>query len=99
VWVGTATATEEGTATLTFTVPADTPAGMHHLEMRGITSGHVATSPTFEVLAAAAVPVSGTLPYTGGDVLPLGIAAVVMFALGAVVVLGTRRRTATVSEG
>ena len=93
-WVGTTVATEEGTASLTFVVPLDTPAGFHHLEMRGITSSHVASSPQFEVLASAVTP-SGSLPYTGGDVLPLAGMAVLLLGAGAVVVLTTRRtRTA-----
>jgi hypothetical protein len=102
VWVGTTTATAEGTASLTFTVPLDTPAGLHHVEMKGITSGHVATSPTFQVSAAAAasaVPVSGTLPYTGGDPLPLGVAAVLLLGIGTALAVGTRRRLATSAEG
>jgi hypothetical protein len=93
-WVGTATATEEGTVSYTFTLPADLEAGSHHVELRGVTSGHVATSPSFTVLAATAVPVSGTLPYTGATVQPALIALVLLLGGTALALVGRQRRRA-----
>ncbi|WP_166996681.1 ExeM/NucH family extracellular endonuclease [Paramicrobacterium fandaimingii] len=85
---GYVTASDDGTVTVT--VPADAPLGEHRV---------VVVSETGEVLGWQAVTVteagataSGDLPWTGTEALPLLIVALLLMALGGVVLVARRRR-------
>jgi len=81
-------ATSDGTVVVTFTVPKDLPAGLHHVILTGLTSGHTATV-AFTVTAALP-PVLG---YTGGTVDPAsGMIGLSIVLLGLVVFLAARRK-------
>ena len=97
-WVGTTVAASDGSVSFTFALPYDLPAGQHHVELRGITSGVVLSSAAFTVSGSAATPVrsaSGALPYTGADSLAAGAAGAALLAAGAGLAVAARRRTRT----
>ncbi len=56
VAVGTATAGADGTAKVTFTVPAALATGSHTVQLTGLSSGLTASSPAFTVTVAVASP-------------------------------------------
>jgi LPXTG-motif cell wall-anchored protein len=73
---------------VTFTVPKDLPAGLYHVILTGLTSGHTATV-AFTVTAA----VPPVLGYTGDTVDPAsGIIGMSIVLLGLVLVMGVRAR-------
>jgi LPXTG-motif cell wall-anchored protein len=95
-WVGTALAGADGTVTHTFTLPVDLEPGRHHVELIGVSSGLVAATPEFTVVAAGtAAPVasSGTLPYTGSDTTGVLWAGGALLLSGAVLASAAVRRT------
>jgi hypothetical protein len=86
--LGIFNATSQGTVVVTFTVPKDLPAGLHHVILTGLTSGHTATV-AFTVTAA----VPPVLGYTGDTVDPAsGIIGMSIVLLGLVLVMGVRAR-------
>jgi LPXTG-motif cell wall-anchored protein len=96
VVLGVVVAGADGKATATKTIPASTPAGTHHIELVGVTSGRKVVSPAITVLAAAS-PAAGTggaaLPRTGGQASPLVLTGLLL-AGGGVVVTARSRRSA-----
>jgi len=87
-----------GAVQATITIPTNAPAGEHRLELRGISSGLSAFSPTFRVVGSGSGVGSSTgrLSRTGSDSgTPLRVAAVLLLAGGGLVVLARRRRTTT----
>jgi hypothetical protein len=83
--VGVAPANETGVVTFTWTIPADTPLGMHTIVLTGAQSG--AVSATFEVIDEV-----GGLAFTGTDIANL-IFELPVLAIGlGVLLLGIRRR-------
>lgn len=93
VVLGTFTADAAGVVTATFTLPAGTAAGEHHLVFEGDEGTHFVTALT---VAAAAAPVaSGSeLAYTGADIAVPLVGGIVLVAAGAgAVVVGRRRKT------
>jgi LPXTG-motif cell wall-anchored protein len=98
VTLGTATADSNGTATGTFTIPANTPVGTHTVTAQGVDpagNARVVTSGSFTVVAAAAVN-NGAPARTGAsNTVPLTSAgAGLVLAGGALVVVAQRRRSA-----
>lgn len=92
VWVTTAVADADGAVTTTFTVPLDTPAGIHQVELRGISSGESVFSADFTVTAAP-LPAStstGVLPQTGADG-RIALVGLVLLAAGLTLVVIERR--------
>lgn len=86
--LGIFTATSHGVVVVTFTVPKDLPAGLHHVILTGLTSGHT-TTVAFTVTAALP-PVLG---YTGGTADPTsGIIGLSIALLGLMLVMGVRAR-------
>lgn len=105
---GTVKAGSNGTAKVTFSVPATLSIGSHTLELTGLTSG-LTTSTTFTVTAAPSTSSSGstgsgaaaaqdltsTLPATGTDRNELvlqAIAGATLISVGALALLAGRRR-------
>jgi len=105
---GTVKAGSNGTAKLTFSVPATLSTGSHTIELTGLTSG-LTTSTTFTVTAAPATSSSSstgsgaaaaqdrtsTLPATGTDRHELtlqAIAGATLVSVGALALLAGRRR-------
>lgn len=101
-WIATTTADDAGAVAYTFIVPVDTPPGVHHVELRGISSGTSLSSAEFTVLAGSggsgsptgAKASTGSLPRTGGGMDLARIGAFLVVA-GAALTLGLRRRTRT----
>lgn len=58
VLLGVAMASERASVTESVTIPADLAPGVHHIELRGLTSGRVVRSTELTVLAAEATPIS-----------------------------------------
>ncbi len=84
------TAGADGTVTGVLPIPADATAGAHRLEAIGASGLSVMSDPfTISVPAAAG---QGVLPFTGVDVMPALLAALVLLAVGAAVVVVARRR-------
>jgi hypothetical protein len=97
-WVGTTVAGASGDVAFTFDLPDDLPAGLHHVELIGVTSGRVLSTAEFTVAAAGAagaVSTTGSLPYTGGDSVPVGAAGIVLVLVGIVLASGARLRGRT----
>lgn len=107
-----ATADAESAIRSTVTIPATTTTGVHHVELRGLTSGRTIRSTEITVTAAAAVdrivvasPASSTVAGAGAAgprLLALTggdiavFPALLMIALGVALVVGTRRRTRSI---
>jgi LPXTG-motif cell wall-anchored protein len=97
-FVGDTIAGSGGVATLTFTVPANLPAGAHTFELVGETSGVVDTAP-FTVTSAGAAAVApsssgSSLPFTGGsDVWQMTVVGIALVAAGGGLLVVRRRRT------
>jgi hypothetical protein len=95
--LGVHQADPNGVVSVTFTVPAGLELGSHRVELVGGTSGRVFSVP-FQVAApkSAVVPAasSGTLAYTGVDVVPILSLGVLALAAGTVLTLAGTRRTA-----
>lgn len=101
VFLGTATADADGVATLTVSLPAEAPAGEHHVRGIGGTSGVWAEVPV--TLTAAVVPQSpvvaaapvraAELAVTGSDAFTGLATGAGMLLLGAVLLLARRRAT------
>lgn len=99
VLVGLTTADATGHARGTFTIPADTPAGSHRFELRGVSSGLSIFSATVTVRAAAPVSTgSATLPATGASTGQLALLGGFLLSAGAVLVAATRRRSLHANE-
>lgn len=102
VLVGVTTAGADGQVSHTFVVPADLPPGVHHVELRGVTSGRSVRSASLTVLAAdpaaAGADVADEradagaagLAFTGGGAALAGPGAALLL-VGAALVLITRR--------
>jgi hypothetical protein len=93
VRLGTAVANTGGTATLTATIPASTPAGSHHIEASG--TGANGQPRTISVaITVTGSGSGGTVPVTGSNsskpMAEMGVGAV---ALGGLLVLVARRRS------
>ncbi|WP_028046252.1 LPXTG cell wall anchor domain-containing protein [Cellulomonas sp. URHE0023] len=89
ILLGTAVADVQGVARLTVTLPADVPAGEHHVVTIGATSG---TQSQIAVTLAAATPTaSSTLPVTGSNGRSLAAVATTLVLAGASLVLVRRR--------
>ncbi len=85
--LGTFTADRNGNFTANVTIPASTVAGLHHIEVLGLTSG-VLVSAAISVLAA---PGSG-LASTGTEAAPVVGFAALLLLLGLAALFFTRRR-------
>lgn len=90
VFLDVTTADADGAVSATVVVPADTPPGLHRIELRGVTSGKQLFTPTFTVQAAAQ-PGPRDLPRTGGEARPPA-AVGVLLALGGVALVARSRR-------
>jgi hypothetical protein len=96
--MGTFTADQNGTVTVSFTVPAGTPTGNHTLVYEGSMGTYFQESFTVTTAAATSNASSSSLAYTGADVaLPLGL-GVGALALGGGLVFAARRRSAEGSQ-
>jgi LPXTG-motif cell wall-anchored protein len=99
VFLGSTIASASGRATVHFTIPADFPAGLHHLIMTGQTSGHTVIQAFTVTAAGASAPASSSssgssLPFTGGnDVWQMTLAGVVLVGVGGSLLVVRRRRT------
>ena len=86
--------TVDGTLSLTATVPASTTPGAHTIRALGLSTGLEATAPLTVLAAPTADPGSvadpGPLANTGADLGWLGIAALLMLALGLGVLAAAR---------
>jgi hypothetical protein len=89
--LGTIKANANGVVTYAFAVPADLPSGAHTLVLAGATH-----TVTFAFSVPAATP---SLPFTGVDVVPLGITALGFIGLGSIALLATRRRSNPIQGG
>jgi hypothetical protein len=103
VLLGLTTAASDGHVDVTVTVPHSTPAGTHHLELRGVSSGLSLLSDAITVVAAPGETVTtpsatgtgtdtGTLAATGADSRGLAAGALLLVLAGALAVAATRRR-------
>lgn len=94
-WIATATADPSGSIAYRFTLPLDTPAGSHAVELRSM-SGVSVTSASFTVVGVAteatARTTAGTLPATGADGRSLVTLGLVLVGAGATLALVARRR-------
>ena len=95
--LGEGNADEAGFASLTVTVPADTPPGDHTLQLVGLSSGRSLEAPV-QVLAAQATTTTTSaeeLPETGLSSGPLAVvgAGLLVFGIAAVALTGRRRET------
>jgi hypothetical protein len=96
--IGTFTADQNGTVTVSFTVPAGTPTGDHTLVYEGSMGTYFQESFSVTTTAATSNASSSSLAYTGADVaLPLGL-GVGALALGGGLVFAARRRSAEGSQ-
>lgn len=101
VYLGTVTAAADGTVAGTFDIPMSVQAGQHTFEYIGRTSGNVASA-SFSVIAVAAGSGGGTLgaggsgggglAFTGADIAAMVLAALVLLAIGALILVSVRRR-------
>ena len=100
VLAGVVTADASGGVRHAITVPADLPPGVHHVELRGVTSGRSVRSAELTVLAAATAP--GSAGFADGGAAPAGLAftgaggrllapGLALLLAGAALVLITRR--------
>jgi hypothetical protein len=90
----------EGAVAATVTIPIDLEPGVHHIEMRGVTSGHMVRSAPFTVLAqdAAGSPTAavraatatGTLPRTGAGRTGLALGSALLAAAAATTTIARR---------
>jgi hypothetical protein len=95
--LGSATADANGNATLAFTLPADTPAGMHAITASGVPAGQCdpEVSTNLMVLAQSTTNTStsaGSLPRTGTNSFELLQIALILIAIGGLITLATRKR-------
>jgi LPXTG-motif cell wall-anchored protein len=96
--MGTFTADQNGTVTVSFTVPAGTPTGDHTLVYEGNMGTYFQESFSVTTAAATSNASSSSLAYTGADIaLPLGL-GVGALALGGGLVFAARRRSAEGSQ-
>jgi sugar phosphate isomerase/epimerase len=102
--IGAATAAQDGTFTITGTLPADIAPGSYALEVRGLLGGTAAVTAAVVVTAPgvpAPAPSASTpaLAATGSDAatLPLAIGAVLLVGAGAALVGTSVRRRAKVN--
>ncbi|GIG21322.1 arabinogalactan endo-beta-1,4-galactanase [Cellulomonas chitinilytica] len=77
-----------GTATATVTLPANLPAGVHHVQLRNVTTGEVLAQVEITVTAAS----SGTLAATGAQIEGILALAGVLVLAGTAAVAVRRRR-------
>jgi hypothetical protein len=106
--VATATAADDGTAEVSFAVPASLPAGQHAVELAGLSSGLTVSVPfavTAPPVAAPSVPATGRpasaassraipqLAATGTPALGMVLGGLVLLGLGGAAVVFGRRRT------
>ncbi|HET8931590.1 MAG TPA: hypothetical protein VFN21_13095 [Acidimicrobiales bacterium] len=95
------TADAAGTARATVTVPADTVAGLHHIELHGVNSGRSLVSAPFTITKATAAPVAPeeatadfgatALPLTGAGTARWAITGMVLVIAGLGILRGRRR--------
>jgi LPXTG-motif cell wall-anchored protein len=98
--LGTVTADATGTATLVFTLPANTAPGMHVITATGVPPGQCDPSVSTNLMVSASTQTtppttatsSGTLPRTGTDSALLMQIAVLLIAVGGLVTLTARKR-------
>ncbi|WP_138735798.1 hypothetical protein [Modestobacter excelsi] len=96
VVLGEFDADANGVVTATFTLPAGTAIGTHHLVLDGDAGTHY--SETIVVAAGTTTASSGSLAYTGANVgLPLALGAGLLVAGGGALVV-TRRRAARTTQ-
>jgi hypothetical protein len=89
--LGTTETADDGTFTQTVTIPADTATGAHTIEVAGFDAhGDAATVDVANTVTSTPTAPQGTLPFTGGPILPLTIVG--LGAMGAGLALVWRRR-------
>jgi LPXTG-motif cell wall-anchored protein len=92
VRLGTAVADSNGTATLTATIPASTPPGVHHIEASG--TGANGQPRTVSIAITVTGTQRATVPRTGSNSsLPMAEIGVGALAVGGLLVLMARRRS------
>lgn len=99
VVLGAAIAGADGVATLSVTVPGDTAPGRHSLTATG-THGDgspVSVSTAITVTEPGAAAAATGLPRTGDDSVPFGRIGAALFAVGAGLLIITRRRRLSVA--
>jgi hypothetical protein len=100
VVLGIAHTDAAGNFTATFTIPAGTPAGDHHLVFTGVDAfGNPITVEQAITLGVVAGPrtAAAMLPVTGDDALPLALAGSGLLFAGALALWASRRQTAPVT--
>lgn len=93
VYLGAGAHTSFNTASLTLTIPASTPAGVHRFTYSSADTGKEGSSINrqyFDITVTAAEPLAAT----GVNALPIVVSAVVLLLLGGAAVLFARRRRA-----
>jgi LPXTG-motif cell wall-anchored protein len=84
VFLKVVTADGSGAVTTSVTIPADTAAGAHRIELRGVTSGRSIFSGQFTVTAAGGGGPVG-LPKTGSQTANLVLVALLVLGVGMIV--------------
>ena len=93
--MGRFTADQNGTVTVSFTVPAGTPTGDHTLVYEGSMGTYFQESFSVTTAAATSNASSGSLAYTGADVaLPLALGAGLLALGGGALVVSRRHAQA-----
>lgn len=88
VYLGAAVRNPDASATLTLTIPADTPAGAHKLTFSGRLPAIEGTRLAREYLDVTVTPAAApTLPATGVDAAPLGLLALLLGGAGLLALL------------